>query len=186
LHSLTTPQLQALVAGDLVAQPMVQQLHGRRYSGGVSHLLVHASADVVMRELNDPQGMQQVLPRTQRATLINARAGVREVELLQGNDWVQATYTVTLKDQPRGDSQEQRVTFALDHRKPHDINDLWGYFSVQPLYPNVCVVTMAAFVDLGSSLATLFERHIQDLILSTPLNLQRTLDQRPTELGTAR
>jgi hypothetical protein len=177
LRSLSTPQLQALASGDLVAKPMVQELNGRRYSGGVSYLLLHAPADVVMRELNDPRGMERVLPRTKRATLLNASSGVREVELLQGNNWVEATYTVTLKDQLELGAREQRVTFALDQSRPHDIDDLWGYFSVEPLYPNVCVVAMAAFVDLGSSLATLFERHIQDLILSTPLNLQRTLDR---------
>jgi hypothetical protein len=58
------------------------------------------------------------------------------------------------------------------------VEDLWGSFSLTPVDARRCVVSLVAFVDLGSSPAVLFEGKIQDLILSTPWHVQRYLDQK--------
>lgn len=173
LARLTAAERRDLVEGRLVRQPMVQQGGGRRYFGGTAHLLVHAPAQQVLVMLADPGVFQRVLPRTKRATVLEQGTGFRRVELLQGNRWVEATYTVTLSSVPTGGEGVNSVTFALDRERPHDIDDVWGTFRVEPITPSDCVVSLTAFVDLGSSLAGLFEGRIQDLILSTPLGVRR-------------
>lgn len=174
LERLTVAERRDLVAGRLVRQPMVQERAGRRYFGGSAHVLVHESAQQVLAMLADPKVFESVLPRTKRATVLEQGEGFRRVELLQGNSWVEATYTVTLNvAPPTGALASNSVTFALDRERPHDIDDVWGTFRVEPITPSDCVVSLTAFVDLGSSLAGMFEGRIQDLILSTPLGVRR-------------
>ena len=172
VSSLSSTQLQALEAGELVTVPMVEERAGRRYTGGAAHLLVEAPASSVFDALTDVAVIERVLPKTKRATLLSTRDRQWQVELLQGNRFIEATYTVKLHQAHLGNTQSHRIEFALDRSSPHDIDDLWGFFAVKPLGPNRCVVSVAAFVDLGDSLAVLFERRIQDLILTTPLQVR--------------
>jgi hypothetical protein len=177
LTALTPAQHRAVLAGQMVMVPMVQRDGERRYTGGVSHLLVNAPADVLFATLSQPDVLQRVLPRTKRATLLSDSQRSRTVELVQGNSWVEATYTVTLEQRPVSKDGTYRVDFKLDRTRPHDVEDLWGSFSLAPVDERKCVVSTAAFVDLGSSLAVLFEGKIQDLILSTPWHVKRYADE---------
>lgn len=177
LTALTPAQHRAVLSGQLVTVPMVQDDGKHRYTGGVSHLLVNAGADTLFATLSRPEVLQRVLPRTKRATLVKGSERSRTVELVQGNKWVEATYTVTLEKRPVSGDGSYRVDFKLDRTRPHDVDDLWGSFSLTPVDDQRCVVSAAAFVDLGSSLAVLFEGKIQDLILSTPWHVQRYVDE---------
>lgn len=184
LTALTPAQHRAVLSGQIVTVPMVQEDDDRRYTGGVSHLLVNAPADALFATLSQPDVLQRVLPRTKRATLLSDRQRSRTVELVQGNRLVEATYTVTLVQRPVAQDGTYRVDFKLDRTRPHDVEDLWGSFSLTPVDEGRCVVSTAAFVDLGSSFAVLFEGKIQDLILSTPWHVKRYVDE--TRLVSAR
>jgi hypothetical protein len=177
LTALTAVQQRAVLAGQAVMVPMVQEDEEHRYTGGVSHLLVNAPADTLFATLSQPDVLQRVLPRTKSATLLSGGAQSRTVELVQGNSFVETTYTVTLERRPASSDGSYRVDFRLDRTRPHDVEDLWGSFSLTPVDARRCVVSLAAFVDLGSSLAVLFEGKIQDLILSTPWHVQRYVDE---------
>lgn len=177
LTTLTPAQHRAVLAGQIVTVPMVQEDSDGRYTGGVSHLLVNAPADALFATLSEPDVLQRVLPRTKRATLLSDRQGSRTVELVQGTRWVEATYTVTLEQRPVAKDGTYRVDFKLDRTRSHDVEDLWGSFSLTPVDEQRCVVSTAAFVDLGSSFAVLFEGKIQDLILSTPWHVKHYVDE---------
>jgi hypothetical protein len=177
LTALTPTEHRAVLAGHAVTVPMVQEDGERRYMGGVSHLLVNAPADRLFETLSQANVLQRVLPKTKRATLLSGSAQSRTVELVQGNSLVEATYTVTLERRPASSDGSYRVDFRLDRSRPHDVEDLWGSFSLTPVDAGRCVVSLAAFVDLGSSLAVLFEGGIQDLILSTPWHVKRYVDE---------
>jgi hypothetical protein len=62
-----------------------------------------------------------------------------------------------------------RVEFRLDPSRPHDIDDVYGYFTVASFDEGRSLVTVAAAADIGSGLThALFGRRVQNVILSTP------------------
>ena len=156
-----------LVAGANVARAVEFRRGGARYVGGVSYQKVQARPERVLSALSSVTALTEVLPRTKAAELVAQHNGVSHVRLTQGNGVVDATYTVRLVR--RG----HEVRFWLDPDRPHDIDDVWGYFRVQPFGDGASLVTVAVALDLGPGLARLlFERRIQSVILGTPRKIR--------------
>ena len=85
--------------------------------------------------------------------------GDPSIELRQGNSVVDATYTVELS--PTAVPGE--LHFQLDASRPHDIDDVYGYFEVKRFDAHHSLVTVAAAVDVGSGLTTmLFGKRVQE------------------------
>src|SRR5262249_6238828 len=104
-------------------------------------------------------------PHTKQVAVVDAKGQARRIELLQGSSLVQAKYTVELSP----DGRPGELGFHLDASRPHDIDDVYGYFKVQRYDDTPSIVTIAAAVDIGSGLSEmLFGKKVQDVILSTP------------------
>lgn len=162
---MTAPEERLLAAGSVLTEPIDFERGSEHYVGGVSIGLVPASPERVLAAVLDADALAAMLPRTKRVSLVGARGPARRIELLQGNSFVSATYTVELS--PAGAPGE--VTFRLDPTRHHDIDDVYGYFKVQRFDERHSLVTVAAAVDIGSGLSTmLFGKRVQDVILSTP------------------
>jgi carbon monoxide dehydrogenase subunit G len=158
-----------LLTGAVVTQPLDFERNGAHYVGGVATGLVPAAAEEVLAALDDVSALRAMLPRTKRATLVDAHGATRRIELRQGNALVDATYTVTLA--PAGAPGE--LHFQLDASRPHGIEDVYGYFKVERLDDRHSMVTLAAAVDVGSGLtAALFGKRVQDVILSAPVTMR--------------
>ena len=169
---LTLAEQQSLLAGFLVSRPMRFEQQGGHYVGGLSYLIVDCSAQQVRSVLDRPSSFRHFLPNTKNVRVSTSH----QLELVQGNELVQATYTVKLHR--REDDNELR--FWLDPGEPHDIRDVWGYFRVSPFGSSQSLVTVAVALDIGPGIARLlFEDIIQELILSTP----RYLDDYLAELA---
>jgi carbon monoxide dehydrogenase subunit G len=154
-----------LASGQVITKPMQFERGSSKYVGGLASGLVPATPDRVLQAIQDPDALLAMLPRTKRVTLVDAAAGSRRLELLQGNSFVDATYTVKLvpSDKPG------EVTFHLDPSRHHDIDDVYGYFKVERFDDKRSLVTVAAAVDVGSDFTTLlFGKRVQEVILSTP------------------
>jgi len=155
----------ALARWEIVTEPLEFERDGHWYVGGVATGLVKATPDQILAALGDVEALAEVLPRTKRATLIDARGTTRRLELVQGNSIVEAKYTVVLS----ASESPGRMEFQLDRSRPHDIDDVYGYFTVTPFDDERSAITVAAAVDVGSGLThALFGRRVQDVILSTP------------------
>jgi hypothetical protein len=108
--------------------------------------------------------------------LVDARNGVARVELVHSGG---TTYTVRIS-RVRGRSE---LKFWLDTARPHDIDDLFGFFRVESFGDGQSLVTVAAAVDLGSGLASLlFSGAVERSVLSTPRQIREYVEPRALAL----
>lgn len=172
---LRRSERRALLMGDTVAHPVAFQHHAGRYVGGVSYQLVRASPRAVLSALEDVKQLPRMLPRTQSARRLGRVGRDVRIELTQGNGLVSATYTV----RARRVEGRNELRFWLDPSRHHDIDDVWGYFRVQPFDATRSLVTVAVALDLGPGLARmLFEGRIQNVILATPARIRDFIEPR--------
>lgn len=164
----TPAERRLLEAGQAVHRERDLTRGDQRYLGTVSYQLVKASPATVVRALSQPDRLSEVLPSTKRTSLIESRGRVQRVELVQGNAWVDAVYTVYLEREP-----EPGVRFWLDRSRAHDVDDAWGYFRAEPFDQQRTLMTVAVAVDIGSGLFRgLFAGAVQDTILKTPARIK--------------
>lgn len=172
---LTRAERHALLLGSTVARPVVFERRAARYVGGVSYQLVRASPRAVLAALEDVNDLPFMLPHTQRARLVGHVGRDACIELTQGNGLVSATYTVRAR-RVKGRSE---LRFWLDRSRPHGIEDVWGFFRVEPFDAGRSLVTVAVALDLGPGLARmLFEGRIQNVILGTPERIRDFIEPR--------
>ncbi|HEY3234029.1 MAG TPA: SRPBCC family protein [Polyangiaceae bacterium] len=164
-EKLTPVERGRLLAGEVVSHPVKFEHDGGVYVGGVAQQLVRAQPEQVMAALENVQNLPRALPKTRSARLLSTSSRSARVELVQGNRFMQARYSVHLARQP-GNGE---IRFWLDRTRPHDIRDVWGFFRVQKFDPNRSLVSVGVSLDVGSGLVRmLFEDKIVRVILSTP------------------
>jgi len=160
---------EALLGGDIVPRPMHFDTEAGSYVGGLSYSIVHAPAATVLVALSNVETLPQALPRTKSARLIDVRGAEARVELVQGTGALEASYTVRIERVP-GRSE---LRFRLDPTRPHDIDDVFGFFRVEPFGEGKSLVTVAAALNLGSGVASLFfSDAIERTVLSAPRQIR--------------
>lgn len=170
---LSAAEWDRLRAGERIEHPKRFSDAGAKYVGGVSYQLVSADPDEVLHALLDPEQLQQMLPHTRQVAAIGLGYPARGLTLEQGNDLVTATYSVSLSH----DLERREVRFWLDHSRPSDIDDVRGFFRVEPSDDGRSLITVAAALDLGPGLARLlFENALERLILATPTQMKGVLE----------
>jgi hypothetical protein len=168
---LTARETATLMRGDQVVRPSVFERDGARYVGGVAYQVVEAPARVVLEAVGSPALLQRMLPKTKSVTEVDGAA--RRLEVRQGNDWVEAKYTVAFEEA----SSKDEIRFFLDATRPHDPQDLYGFFRVKALGNGRTLVTMGVALDLGPGLVRmLFEKRIQELMLTTPRRVRDVIE----------
>jgi hypothetical protein len=156
---------EALLSGDVVSRPMHFDTQAGSYVGGLSYSIVHAPAATVLVALSNVENLPQALPRTKSARLVDVQGAEARVELVQGKGALEAAYTVRIQRVP-GRSE---LRFWLDPTRPHDIEDVFGFFRVEPFGEGKSLVTVAAALNLGSGFASLFfSDAIERTVLSAP------------------
>lgn len=176
--ALTVDERTALQFGDVVSRPLSFEGHGGRYVGGVSYQVMRAVPDEVLSAVLDVSALPELLPRTERATLVDVSASGTRIELVQGNAIANATYTVLLAKSAPGE-----VRFWLDRSRPHGIRDVWGFFRARSFGNGKTLVTVAVALDVGPGLVRmLFEDRIQQLVLETPRHIRDYVEPRALAL----
>ncbi len=171
---LTAAEQARLLGGETISRPMVVAAGQGRWVGGVSYQVVRARPAEVLAALGNIAELPQMLPRTKAARLVDVTRRGARVELTQGNQLVDTTYTLLMKR--RGQSE---LRFRLDPSRPHGIKDLWGFVRVRSLGRGQTLVTVAVALDVGPGLVrTLFEDRIQRVILDTPRQIRDYLEPR--------
>src|SRR4051812_14237746 len=155
---LSRSEREALLAGEVVARPMQFETDGGSYRGGVSYSVVNAPVAAVLAALSNVDTLPQALPHTKTARLIDVRGALARVELVHGDG---TTYTVRIgRSAPRSTRFAipggGELRFWLDSSRPHDISDVFGFFRVEPFADGKSLVTVAAALDLGPGITSLF------------------------------
>jgi carbon monoxide dehydrogenase subunit G len=167
--AFSSTEREALLGGDVVSRPMHFDTAAGSYVGGISYTIVRAPAATVLVALSSVEALPQALPRTKSARLIDVRGSEARVELVQGKGALEASYTVRIERVP-GRSE---LRFWLDPTRPHDIVDVFGYFRVEPFGEGKSLVTVAAALNLGSGVASLFfSDAIERTVLSAPRQIR--------------
>lgn len=152
--------------------------YSARYIGGVTYTMVDATATETTNILEDVSTFRRVLPRTKRVKLVSVEPnGDRLVELVQGNALVEAEYTLRVRNYPA----LHEVRFWLETTRPHEIDDAFGYFRVEPVTDNSrsageqrTLLTYAVLVDIGPGIVRdLFEDRVRTALLSVPQLVRR-------------
>jgi hypothetical protein len=174
--ALSRAEREALLGGEVVARPMQFETDSGSYRGGVSYSVVNAPAAAVLSALSNVDTLPQALPHTKSARLIDVRGGLARVELVHGDG---TTYTVRIeRSAPRSE-----LRFWLDSSRPHDISDVFGFFRVEPFGPGKSLVTVAAALDLGPGITSLFfSDAIERSVLSTPGQIRNYVEPRALAL----
>jgi hypothetical protein len=145
------------------------------YIGGVTYTVVDTSAAEISSVLDDVASYRRVLPRTKRVKLVSIEPhGDRLVELVQGNALMEAEYTIRVRHFPA----LREVRFWLEPSRPHEIDDAFGYFRVEPFTApsgeQRTLLTYAILVDVGPGIVRdLFEARVRTALLSVPQLVRR-------------
>ena len=146
-----------------------------RYIGGVTYTIVDSSAAEVSAMLEDVNAYRRVLPRTKRVKLVAVEpGGDRLVELVQGTAIMEAEYTIRVRHYPA----RREVRFWLEPSRPHEIDDAFGYFRVEPFTGSGgeqrVLLTYAILVDVGPGIVReLFEERVRAALMSVPQLVRR-------------
>lgn len=171
---------QRLLEGHRVSEPMRFDEAGGHYVGGLSYQLVAAPAGEVLRALEDPDQLARILPYTRHLRELDPRGDRRRLEVTQGNDLVEASYTVEIES----DYEKGEHRFWLEPSRPHAIDDVWGYFRVRQFDDERSLITVAVALDVGPGLVRmLFEDRIRDIILATPSRIRDVMEQGPSRVA---
>lgn len=175
-QALSRSEREALLAGEVVPRPMRFETESGSYCGGVSYSLVNAPAAAVLAALSNADTLPRALPHTRSARLIDVRGGLARVELVHGDG---TTYTVRIeRSAPRSE-----LRFWMDSSRPHDISDVFGFFRVEPFGNGKSLVTVAAALDLGPGITSLFFTDaVQRSVLSTPGRIRLYVEPRALAL----
>lgn len=172
--SLTSAERAALLDGTTVSRPLRIQKGTAKSVGGIAYQLVRATPEEVLSALQSVDSLPEALPRTQSAKLVGLQGDVAYIELVQGTDAASAVYTIQLQ---RVDERE--IRFWLDRSRPHDIENVWGYFRAERFDADQTLVTMAVALDLGPGLMRMFfEDRIEQVILDAPRQIREFVEPR--------
>ena len=142
--------------------------------GGVTYTILEAGAAELSAVLENVEAYAHVLPRTKRARLVGTEGNDRLIELVQGTSLVQAEYTIRVRQEP----DKREVRFWLEPSRPHEIDDAWGFFRLEPFLTETgaqrVLFTYAVLVDVGPGIVReLFEERVRAALLSVPQLVRR-------------
>ena len=176
--SLTPEERARLDEGHLVRRDHAFEHGSSRYVGGVVYAVIQASLKEIMAVLNDVSTYPKIFPLTAEATEVGRRGDDRLIRLKHWTRFATASYTVHVRRESPG-----LVRFWMDASFPHDLEDGWGYFRMQPVSKDKTLVTYGAALNLGEGLTRiLFESAIQGYAMRTPELLRKHVEARPRSL----
>jgi hypothetical protein len=172
---ISPAEMDRLDRGGTVARLQTVEHDDRRYVGGVTYTVFDAPAGDVAALVDDVKGWQRFLPKTRAARLVGVAGDDALVEVTHGSALVHVAYTMRIH------REGNVVRFWLDANRPHDIEDLWGFFRAEPFEGGRALVTYGILIDMGAGLLrNLFEDRVRELALTVPQRVRGILRERRT------
>ncbi len=178
---LTPEESGRLARGATVEHPQVLELKSGRYVGGTTYAILDASTSELDEALRDVGTYPRILPYTKDIRLLARDGSDLVVWLRQGRSFLDASYTVRIRATAGARPESHVVRFWIDRSRPHGIDDASGSFEYEPIAPGTTgeprlLLTFTIWVDIGPGLVRdLFERRIQDVVLTVPDHLRALL-----------
>jgi hypothetical protein len=110
-----------------VRVPLDVDLPQGAYFGGIVYLLITSSVDEVMTLATDPGRYGSILPMTREVRVLAQRGRDMQVYLRQGEGLGSVSYVLLVRRESEG-----LLRFWIDPSQPHDLDDGWGFFRVEP------------------------------------------------------
>jgi hypothetical protein len=171
--SLRTVEVDRLLRGDSVARTQEHHRGSRRYVGGVAYKILDAAPEDLASLLDDVGEWGRFLPKTRDAHRVGAVGGDPLVQITHGSALVQVGYTL------RVHRDGSSVRFWMDRGRPHDIEDVWGFFRAEPMGDGRTLVTYGILIDMGDGiLRDMFEDRVRELALEVPDRVRDVVAQR--------
>jgi hypothetical protein len=155
---LTTRDAHELRNGQLVSHPMSFTHGDGKYIGAVTHVRALARPGLVLDRIYDIGSLPNWLPFNHRAEIVAGSGDDLVVEILQGVEPFLATFSV------RVTRRDPVIRWELDPDRPHDIEDMWGFFTARPFGPGRSLLTTGIAFDLGSGVLRMLEKEILSVI----------------------
>lgn len=163
-----------LASGELIRRHIDVELAAGSYFGGVAYAVIRAPAEAVIAALYDASAYPHIFPLLMEGRLVGMRGADRLVYFRHGGRVASAGYTAIVRRESPG-----LVRFWLDPSEPHDIEDCWGYFRVQPFGEGAVLLTYAALLRLEFGVVKLlFSEKIRAYALETPALVRRWVEGR--------
>lgn len=156
--TLAPDDLRALQNGQLVTQPASFRHGDGKYIGATTHVRTLARPAHVLDRIYDIAALPSWLPFNHGAKVVGGSGDDLVAELLQGVEPFIARFSV------RVTRRDPVIRWALDTGRPHDIEDLWGYFTARPFGPGRSLMTTGIAVDLGSGVLRMLEKEIHRVL----------------------
>ena len=170
---LSQAEMGRLLRGETVKRPQSLEVSGRRYVGGLAYVIVDADPNGLTPLLSNVDDWPHILPSARSARRVGELGGDTLVEMTHGSALVQAKYTMRVH---RG---TREVTFWMDPRHSHDIEDAWGFLRAEPLSGERTLVVYGVLIDMGPGLLRdLFEGTVRRLALSVPDRVRAFAEER--------
>lgn len=164
-------ELAALHRGGLVSRPLRNARSNQ--VGGASWILVNADVDTVWRALTDFSSYRRFIPAAQRSRTIQRNGDVRIISMRQESGIVQVDYALRAVI----DTPKREIRFRVDHRRPHEVRDGWGFFKIEPREDGRTLVSYGVVVEPGGSLiAAVVGDTLRDRVLAIPRRLKRWVE----------
>jgi len=154
----------------------------RRVVGGIVYALLPGTPAEAYAAMRERERFPEVFPRLRGFKLAGENPPDLFVEFQYGGSSFRSVHTMRL----RYDDQHRTIRFWIDPRYPHDVRDAWGFFEFQPdpNDPKRTILTYAVLVDLGFGMFDVaLEGRVQELLLSVPARLQRSMAAKPAARG---
>lgn len=162
---LSAREIGDLFRGQSVTRTQTLDRGGRHYVGGVTYAILDADADDVARVFDSVDAWNRVLPELRSARAVGTVGEDPLIEVMHGSVFLQVVYTMRVHRETRGNG----VTFRLEHRFRHDIEDVWGSLRAEPLADGRTMLTYGVLIDMGPGLLRdLFEDRVRETALTIP------------------
>jgi hypothetical protein len=171
--SLTSAEIDHLMRGQTVSRRGDVRLGARRFVGGVSYIVVDWRPDDVAALVDDVSLWKRLIPRAHEVRRISNVGNDARVEVHHGNPFISVAYSMRVRREGR------LVRFWMDPTRPHDIEDVWGFFRPEELPDGRTLITFGILIDLGDGMIRdLFEDAVRELALGIPDNVRTVIVER--------
>lgn len=167
---LRADELAALDRGSTVRRRMELEHDGDTYAVGIAYAVVRAPVREVMAVVSDLAAYPSILPRLEEAREVRRRGEHRWVRFRHETKLGTAEYSCVVHRE-----SGRVVRFWMDPSRPHDIDDMFGYFRAEPFGPGKTLFTYAVALRLPFAIRALFEDRIVDYAMDTPALVRRYL-----------
>jgi hypothetical protein len=173
MPELTAGDLEEVLGGRMVVKERVVFRNGRKYVGGLSFQLVHATPEFVITTIFSPEAALEWMPQTLSAVALERAPDYLLVRFEQGEKPFIATHSMHFW------RDDMAIRWKLDPTKHHDIEDAWGFLSATSWGSERSLVTLGILIDLGDGVVRAFaEPDIQRTVLGTPSTIRGYVEAR--------